>query len=481
MSQMQALLSVLHTNDGDELILETDSAPQFMRKGQAIKLYLRAIPADRHQHMVGELLDGDQLGELADTGKITVPFDAGKPGRFKAHVRGPKGERIRFVKIGEEKAEPEDPGATAAAPMAGAAPVYVAAPDAPRPLPDTRIEPSEELQQLLRYAAEQRASDLHLATGEAATIRTDGALVSLGSHHQDVDALMRGTLDQADRARLAAGGSIDRAVQLDSGERFRMNVYRHSEGIAAAFRVLRPAAPPLSKLKIPVDLSWITQLSNGLVLFCGPTGSGKSTTMAALVQKMLAERGGLLITLEDPIEYTFEAPSGSLVRQRELGRHVQSFPTGLADALREDPDYLLVGEMRDEASIQLALTAAETGHLVLASLHSRAAHTAVERIVDTYPPERQRQVRVQLADALRGVVSQRLLPRAGGSGRIPAVEVLKVNHAASAIIRDGKTPQLVSVMQTGMSEGMVTMERCIRELVDTGRVRAVDAKRVTEG
>ena len=480
MSQMQALLSVLHTNDGDELILEKDNAPQFMRRGQAIKLFLRPIPGERHVHMVNELLDEGQRSALADSGALTVPFDAGKPGRFKAHVRGSKGERIRFVKVAAEKIDPE-PTPQPMAQASPSAPVYIAAPDAPRPLSDAKVEPSPELQQLLSYASEQRASDLHLATGESATLRTDGKLTPLGVHDQDVDALLASLLSDADRAHLAAGGSVDRAVQLDTGERFRMNVYRYTEGLAAAFRVLRPAAPPLSKLKIPVDLSWITALSHGLVLFCGPTGSGKSTTMAALVQQLLQTRGGLLITLEDPIEYTFEAPSGALVRQREVGRHVADFPTGLSDALREDPDVLLVGEMRDAASIQLALTAAETGHLVLASLHSRAAHTAVERIVDTYPPERQRQVRVQLADALRGVVSQRLLPKAGGGGRVPAVEVLKVNHAASALIRDGKTPQLVSVIQTGMSEGMVSMERCIRQLVDTGRVSEVDAKAVLEG
>ena len=197
--------------------------------------------------------------------------------------------------------------------------------------------------------------------------------------------------------------------------------------------------------------------------------------LSALIGVLRRQDGDELI-LEDPIEYAFAAPSGALVRQREIGRDVPDFAAGLRDALREDPDVLLVGEMRDPESIQLALTAAETGHIVLASLHSRSAPAAVERIVDAYPPERQQQVRVQLADALRGVVSQRLVPRAQGSGRVPALGVLRINQAAAAMIRDGKTPQLHSVMQTGASDGMLPMERCLRMLVADGIIAESDAQ-----
>lgn len=479
MSQMTALLGVLRTHDGDELILEADRSPQFLKAGEPLRLFLRSIPPDRHQHMLEELLEPDEREALADSGTVESRYESGEHGTFQAHVRGRGGERIRFVREPDDdeptQTHPPVPQAaleaaaqavaTASAPPV---PVSVAAP-AVAPPSVTRGEAPRPLQQLLALAQERRASDLHVATGESPVLRIDGRLIPIGGHTPEPDALLEGLLSEADTASLAAGVAVDLAVALPSGARFRLNVYPHDGGVALAARVLRPAPPALASLHLPVDLGWVTQLPHGLVLFCGPTGSGKSTTMASLVRELLQRRGGVLLTLEDPIEYAFSAPRGSLVRQREIGRHVPDFPSGLRDALREDPDVLLVGEMRDVDSIQLALTAAETGHLVLASLHSRSAPAAVERIVDAYPAERQRQVRVQLADALRGVVSQRLLPKVGG-GRVPALEVLRVNQAAAASIRDGKTPQLVSIMQTGANQGMIPMARCIRQLVETGVV-----------
>lgn len=468
MSQMTALLGVLNTHQGDELILEAEATPQFLKQGQTLRLFLRAIPEDRLAAMVDDLLDDDQRAELADRGKLVVGYDSEEHGRFRAHLRGRKGERVRFVKVIDDAEEPTE---LPSAPLEPA-PVAVAS-TLPRPAPAapdaTRGPPTDALVQLLAYARERQASDLHVASDEPPTLRVDGRLVPTAAAGADPDRLLGPLLSAADREVLRKGGSVDLAVALPDGGRFRLNAYRHDGGLALAARVLRPAPPAVQRLHLPVDLRWVTELPHGLVLFTGATGSGKSTTMASLVQLLLQRRGGLLITLEDPIEYRFDAPMGALVRQRELGRDVADFPSGLRDALREDPDVLLVGEMRDVESIQLALTAAETGHLVLASLHSRSAPAAVERIVDAYPPERQRQVRVQLADALRGVVAQQLLPRKGG-GRLPALEVLRVNAAAAALIRDGKTPQLVSVLQTGRAEGMTTMERSVEQLVASGLV-----------
>jgi twitching motility protein PilT len=472
MSQLTAMIGVLRRQDGDELILEADASPQFLAHGQGLRLFLRAIPADRHQLIVDELLDAEQRQELAAKGTLVVDHEDAEHGSFAAHLRGAGGERIRLVRHGADEApQVEASVATEDPPSSPVLPDAVAPSNTADP---TRGEASPQLQQLLAYARECRASDLHLATGEPATLRIDGRLMSTGGHEHDPAELLRGLLSDADEAALASRRSVDLAIALPDGGRFRLNAYRHDRGMAAAIRVLRPAPPSLAQLQLPADLSWVTQLSHGLVLLCGPTGSGKSTTMAALMRELMQQRGGVSITLEDPIEYTFEAPSGALVRQREVGRDVADFPSGLRDALREDPDVLLVGEMRDAESIQLALTAAETGHIVLSSLHSRSAAAAVERIVDAYPPERQRQVRVQLADALRGVISRRLLPKATGSGRVPALEVLRVNQAAAAMIRDGKTPQLVSVMQTGMQEGMQTMERCVKRLVASGVVAEAD-------
>lgn len=482
MSQVNALLGVLQTHKGDELILESGQAPTYLDHGKVLNLFLRAIGPGRHSTILDELVTGEARQTLESDGSVTFPYDAAERGQYTVFVTG-RGERIRFAAVVTEPEVPELPDATEVpGPQPSSPPLPVAQATAPptaaSPVLDThQATPSDGLVQLLAYAAERGASDLHLATGGPPTLRSNGRLQPLGDRPADTDALVGSLLSSDDRTQLACGGSLDRAIEIPGGTRFRANIYRHAEGLAAAFRVLRPAPPPLSRLNLPVDLSWIPALNHGLVLFTGPTGSGKSTTMASLVRHLLETRGGLLITLEDPIEYRFDPTGKSLVRQREIGRHVVDFPTGLRDALREDPDVLLVGEMRDVESIRLALTAAETGHLVLASLHSRSAPAAVERIVDAYPAERQRQIRVQLADALRGVVAQRLLPRADGAGRVPAVEVLRNTPAAANCIREGKTPQLVSIMQTGLAEGMIPMDKCIEKLVQAGRVAARDADR----
>jgi twitching motility protein PilT len=229
---------------------------------------------------------------------------------------------------------------------------------------------------------------------------------------------------------------------------------------------------------MPMALDDLAELPHGLVLVCGATGSGKSTTLAALAQEALRRRSIVLTTLEDPIEYALSPPEKSLVRRRQVGRDVRDFATGLRDALREDPDVLLLGELRDKETIGLALTAAETGHLVLSSLHSRSAASAIERIVDSYPAEGQGQIRAQLADSLRAIVVQRLLPRARGEGRIPAIEVLRVNHAVGALIREGKTAQIASTLQAGKREGMMSLERCLADRVLAGEVRIEDARAV---
>ena len=226
----------------------------------------------------------------------------------------------------------------------------------------------------------------------------------------------------------------------------RVHAYLTEGGFAAAIRLLPQVAPTFDSLHMPIAFDDVVMHPHGLVLVCGSTGSGKSTTLAALACEAMRRRSIVVVTLEDPIEYALDAPEGSIVRRRQIGRDVSDFASGLRDALREDPDVLLVGEMRDPESISLALTAAETGHLVLASIHSRGAASAIERIVDASPSERRNQVRVQLAESLRAVIGQRLLPRARGSGRIPAIEVLRVNHAVSSLIREARTAQIASAM-----------------------------------
>jgi twitching motility protein PilT len=323
---------------------------------------------------------------------------------------------------------------------------------------------------LLKRVTSRDASDIHLSPQRAPVVRRNGALEALeGEPGFDAAALLDGRA-QLDQVR--AGASVDRAFDVPGVGRIRVNVYASDEGLCAALRILRREPPPLADLHLPPQVESLVDLPHGLVITCGPTGSGKSTTLAALIQHALRARAQVLVTLEDPIEYLIRPMRASaLVRQREVGTHVRDFATGLRDALREDPDILLIGEMRDPETISLALTAAETGHLVFASLHTRTAPSAVERIVDTYPPERQRQIRVQLADSLRAVISQRLVPTADGTGRLPAVELLRITHGVANLIREGRTAQIVNALQGGGSEGMLVLERHLADLVRADRIR----------
>ncbi|MCB9762829.1 MAG: PilT/PilU family type 4a pilus ATPase [Alphaproteobacteria bacterium] len=323
------------------------------------------------------------------------------------------------------------------------------------------------------------ASDLHLTQGGPAMVRVDGSLRALSGPPPDLAAALEGLLGEAQLAALKDDGAVDLAVEGAEGGRCRLNVYRHSGGLACAVRLLRRAAPRLDSLGLPMHLlEPLVALPSGLLLVCGPTGSGKSTTLAALCQEVLSRRGGVLVTLEDPIEYRVPAPGPTaLVRQREVGRDVRDFATGLRAALREDPDVLLIGEMRDPESIALVLTAAETGHLVLATLHSPSATGAIERIADAFAPERQQQIRVQLADCLQAVVVQRLIPTVRG-GRLPVVEVLRGTHRVRNMIREGHTERIPTAIQAGGDEGMLALERALADRVLAGTITEAAARAV---
>lgn len=349
--------------------------------------------------------------------------------------------------------------------------------------PAAHAAPSLELVELVARAVRERASDVHLADLEPPSMRVDGALRPLPwPRSVDVASLLVGLLTPSHEARLAEGRGVDLALGLslpgrvDEPVRLRLAAFRASERLALAVRILPSRARSLDELGLPLELASLADLPHGLVLVTGPTGSGKSTTLAALAQEVLRRRAVVLVTLEDPVEIPLTpALPGSVVRQRSIGRDAPTFSSGLRDALRADPDVLLVGELRDPETIELALTAAETGHLVLATLHSRSAASTIERILDAVAPERQGQVRSQLADSLRAVVAQRLLPRARGSGRVVALEVLRGNHASAAMVREGRTAQLASVMQAGRRDGMIQLDRCLADLVGSGAVRREDA------
>ena len=314
------------------------------------------------------------------------------------------------------------------------------------------------------------ASDLHMTVGGVPMVRLDGYLQQLVPTPVTAAQLAEfvALLPDYTRQLLERRGEVDCAWRWGN-ERYRLNIYRQRDQYAMAVRLLNNVVPECEALGMPPALQAVTELSQGLVLIVGPTGSGKTTTLAALVQRINATRAVHIVTLEDPIEY--EYPAGqSLIHQREIGRDTTSFARGLRAALREDPDVILVGELRDSETMAIALTAAETGHLVLATLHTQDVTSSVNRIVDGLQ-QNQQLVRSQLAESLAVVASQRLLARADGQGRVAAYEVLVATDAVRHLIREGQVHQLQSYLQTGARNGMVTMEESVKSLRRTGIIK----------
>ena len=328
---------------------------------------------------------------------------------------------------------------------------------------------------LLTFSAKSGASDLHLTSGQPAAIRVHGVMERLQMRTltpDDVRELVAAIMTEGQRAELAAGSEVDFCYEIAGVGRFRVNVFEDRCGVAAVMRTIPNGVPSIESLGLPAVATKLCERDSGLVLVTGPTGSGKSTTLAAMIGAINATYPGRIITIEDPIEFVHTSMK-SVVSQRELGLHTKSFSSALRAALREDPDVILVGEMRDLETIGLAITAAETGHLVFATLHAPSASQSVDRMIDVFPPSQQGQVRAQLADCLAGVMTQRLLPKIGG-GRVSAIEALVATPAVRAMIRDGKTHQLTSIMQVGVKEGMRTMEAALIELLEKGLVRMED-------
>jgi twitching motility protein PilT len=492
MARIDSLLTLIDRQGANELRLGSDREPQMFADGAQKRLSMPKTPTETLRELLGELLAPDRERMLAQQGQVQFLYEPPGLGAFRVTLtrRGPVGSvselDVTFLR-GKGKAAPAPAPPAPPAPPPAAAPLpspVVSAAQTPVSHTQNYVQsnaggaPSPELVALLGRALGMRASDVHLLDGEPPVVRVDGKLRVLTQEAPaDVARLLGPDLAAEARRRIAGGTSADLGVGIDGAGRFRVNVYQTAAGLAAAIRLLAAAPPSLADLALPAPLDDLVDLPHGLVIVCGPTGSGKSSTLAALAQEALRRRAAMLITLEDPIEYVLSARGGrGVARQRQVGRDVKDFASGLRDALREDPDLLLIGEMRDPETIGLALTAAETGHLVLASLHSRSAASAVERIVDSYPAERQAQIRVQLADSLRVVVAQRLLPRASGEGRAAAVEVLRATHAVSAAIRDAKIGTLQTAIQSGRKEGMLPLERCLADLVQRQRV-TLDAAR----
>ena len=327
------------------------------------------------------------------------------------------------------------------------------------------------MQDLLREAADKGASDLHLSAGEPPLLRVHGDLVRIDHPAvtpEQVTELVNSIMSDAQRATFEAEHEVDFACELEGKGRFRVNVFVHSRGPGAVLRTIPTKIPALDTLHMPPVLKELCTRERGLVLVTGPTGSGKSTTFAAMVDVINQTWDAHILTIEEPIEFV-HPPKRCLVNQREVGPHTNSFSNALRSALREDPDVILIGEMRDLETISLALTAAETGHLVFGTLHTSSAPKTIDRIIDVFPAGQQGQIRTMLSESLEAVVAQSLLKKKGG-GRVAACEVLIGTPAVRNLIREGKLHQITSMMQTGQRLGMQTLDMGLADLVKRGLI-----------
>lgn len=328
------------------------------------------------------------------------------------------------------------------------------------------------IEEILKAAKEAGASDVHLTVGIPPKMRVNGKLTAMNYPKMlpaDTLEVVLSVMNEAQRDKFEERGEYDMSFSIPETGRYRVNAYKQRGSAALAFRLVGTKVPSPEELGIPETVMELYQKKRGLVLVTGPTGSGKSTTLAAIIDKINNNREAHVITLEDPIEFLHQHKM-SIVNQREIGLDSLNYASALRAALREDPDVILVGEMRDFETISVALTAAETGHLVLSTLHTLGAASTVDRVIDVFPPHQQHQVRVQLASVIEAVISQQLIPATDGTGRAAAFEVLHANHAVRNLIREAKAHQLPSIMQTNRKTGMITMDEAIQQLYEKGRI-----------
>lgn len=334
-----------------------------------------------------------------------------------------------------------------------------------------------DITELLKFTMENGASDLHLSASNAPIVRIDGELQRIKSElltADDIKKMLYSIMTEEQRAELEREQELDFAVTLGDDARFRVNAFTNRKGAAAVFRVIPTKIPTMRELDLPKILRHLSELDKGLVLVTGPTGSGKSTTLAAMINHINEKYKKHILTVEDPVEFFHESRK-SLVNHREVHNDTQSFARALKSALREDPDVILVGEMRDYETISLALTAAETGHLVFGTLHSNSAAKTIDRIIDVFPAEEKGMVRAMLSSSIQGVVAQTLLSRAGG-GRVAAHEIMLGTNAVRNLIRENQLAQIYSMIQTGARYGMQTMEDSINDLFQSGIIDEDTAK-----
>lgn len=329
----------------------------------------------------------------------------------------------------------------------------------------------ERVRKILELGVTNKASDLHLIAGNKTKLRVAGVLVDLAQDYQvsddELQIMIESVLTEEQKALLKTEKEIDFSLEV-AGARFRVNVYYQKEKLAAAFRIIPMEIPEMESLNLPEILKSLIELKQGFVLVTGPTGQGKSTTIASMLSRINDNQGTHIVTIEDPIEYVI-TPKKSIISQRELGADTKSFDNALRSSLRQDPNVVLVGEMRDLETISTAMTVAETGHLVFSTLHTNSASQTIDRIIDVFPEGTKEQIRVQLASVLTAVISQRLIPTVDG-GRVPAFEILVANAAVRNSIREGKSFMIDNIISTSVDVGMMSLEMSLASLVKQGKI-----------
>ncbi|MBN1917435.1 MAG: PilT/PilU family type 4a pilus ATPase [Verrucomicrobia bacterium] len=334
-----------------------------------------------------------------------------------------------------------------------------------------------DLRDLLQQVVQYNASDLHLTEGMPPIFRIDGELRPAQMEaltREDTRRLIYGVLNDAQKVKFEETHELDLSLYIPGISRFRVNVHQQRGSVEAAFRVVMLQIRTIGELGLPPVVGYLAERPNGLVICTGPTGTGKTTTLAAMVEHINQRRRCMIITVEDPIEYLFKNQN-AVIKQREVGADTPSFASALKYVLRQDPDVILVGEMRDLETIATAVTAAETGHLVMSTLHTPDAAQTIDRIIDVFPPHQQQQIQIQLAGCLQGIIAQQLIPRADGQGRIVSVEVLVATEAIRSCVRDHRTAQIPTMLQTGSQYGMMTMDRSLKNLYMRGLITYEEA------
>ncbi len=493
------LLKLIESQAAQALVIRSGAPPVLERRAGKVALSMPNLDAEMVEMIFEEVTSAEQRDGLGAEAALELEYTSGDGRRYQVGIARSGAElRLAFrpITAGAPAARAEAPTSAArrAAHPEPPPPPYRADPAAIGPQVPADAPPPERagaavdlalsrrqtsaasstIANVLARAEHEGASDVFIAAGLAVRLRVGGVLVELDDVVDDraLHGFFAHLLDEVHAARLARAGSTDLALDHTDGgrsRRWRVNLFRRHRGLSAALRPIRTDAPTLRDLGLPDDFHELTQHRSGLVLVTGLAGSGKSTTLVALIEHVNRTAAKHVLTLEDPIEYEYTS-NRALVHQREVGRDVIDFATGLRAALRESPDIILLGEMRDRETIAAAMTAAETGHLVLATMHAGSAAGAIDRIIDVFPEHQMTQVRTQLATVLRAIITQHLLPSTRAPHRVPAYEKLLVTTAVAAKIRELRGHQIQSEIQKGRAEGMVSLELALARLVRAGRL-----------